>query len=67
MKQFYPLDETKEAHTENVILVHITLPNDNIECDMAIKYSKIYLSQRHLYYKSTKIESKFRKQILITQ
>ena len=39
MKQFYPLDEIWEAHTENVPAVHITLTKDNIECDMAIKYS----------------------------
>ena len=62
MKQFYPLGETREAHTENVPAVHITLTKDNIECDMTIKYSKIYLSQRHLYHKSTKVESIFRKQ-----
>ena len=61
MKQFYSLDERREVHTENVPGVHITLTKDNIECDMAIKYSKIYLSQRHLYHKSTKIEGKFRK------
>ena len=54
MKQFYPLDETREAHTENVPAVHITLTKDNIECDMATKHSIIYISQRHLYHKSTK-------------
>ena len=30
MKQFYPLNETREAHTENVPAVHITLTKDNI-------------------------------------
>ena len=52
---------------ENVPAVHITLTKDNIEYDMAIKYSKIYFSQRHLYHKSTKIESKITKQSLRTQ
>ena len=31
MKQFYPYYETREAHTENVPVVHITLTKDNIE------------------------------------
>ena len=52
---------------KNVPAVHNTLTKDNIECNMAIKYGKIYLSQRHLYHKSTNIEDKFRKQSLITQ
>ena len=34
---------------------------------MTTKYSKICLSQRHLYHNSTKIKGKFRKQSLITQ
>ena len=67
MKQFYPVDETREAHTENFPAVHITLTKDNKECDMAIKYSEIHLSQRHFYHKSTNIEGKFGKQSLITQ
>ena len=44
MKQFYPLDETREEHTENVPAVYITLTKDNMECDMAIKCSKMPIS-----------------------
>ena len=67
MKQFYPLNEIRDAHTQNVLAVHITVAKNNIECDMKTKCSKICLSQRHLYHNSTKIESKFRKPSLIIQ
>ena len=67
MKRFYPFDETRDAHTQNVSAVHISVPKNNIERDMTTKYSKICLSQWHLYHNSTKIEGKFSKQSLITQ
>ena len=67
MKQFYPLNE-KEMNTRKMSpAVHITVAKSNIECDMATKYSKICLSQRHLYHNRTKVEGKLRKQSLITQ
>ena len=34
--QVYALDETREAHTQNVPALPITVAKDNIRCDMTI-------------------------------